>query len=79
MDIKWFYVNKNMYKSEYIMMQIYMVPQKFVEKYNFKEKAHNKYILARITEVIYGLPQEVRIAHYSLVNHLEPYGYLPAI
>ena len=55
-----------------------MIPQEFVDKYNLKEKAHNGYIYARVTEGMYGLPQAGRIAHDALLKNLEPYGYHPS-
>ena len=44
MDIKYFYLNKHMDRDKYIMIQLSMIPQEFVEKYNLAEKAHNGYI-----------------------------------
>ena len=32
MDVKYFYLNKNIDRVEYIMIQISMIPQKFVDK-----------------------------------------------
>ena len=45
-----------------------MIPQEFVEKCNLTEKAHNGYIYERVTKVMYGLPQSVRIAHDAMLN-----------
>ena len=59
------------------MIQISMIPQEFVDKYNLKDKAHNGYISARVTKGVHGLPQAGRISHDALVQHLEPYGYRP--
>ena len=50
-----------------------MMPQEFVEKYNFTEKSHNKYIYARVTKEMYGLPQAGWIAHDAMLKQLEPY------
>ena len=75
MDVKYFYLNNKMDKDEYIMIQLSMIPQELVEKYNLVEKSHNGYIYARKTNGRYGPPQAGRIAHDSLVKHLEPYGY----
>ena len=41
MDVKYFYLNDLMDRDEYIMIQISMIPQEFVEKYNLAEKSHN--------------------------------------
>ena len=74
MDVKCVYMNNMMDRAEYIMIQIAMIPQEFLEKYNLQEKSHNEYIYARLTKVMYGLPQEGCIAHDALVKHLKPYG-----
>ena len=59
------------------MIQIVMIPQEFFDKYNLQEKAHNGYIYARVTKVMYGLPQSGWISNDTLVKQLEPYGYHP--
>ena len=59
--------------SEYIMIQIFMIPQEFVYKYNLKYKAHNGYIFERITKGVCGLPPSGWISHDALVQNLEPY------
>ena len=66
-----------MYRAEYIMIQISMIPQEFVEKYNLKENTYNGYIFARVTKGMYGIPQAGKIAQDNLVKQLEPYGYRP--
>ena len=35
-DMKYFYLEKLMYGAEYIMIQIAMIPQEFVDKYNLQ-------------------------------------------
>ena len=40
MDVKYFHLNNMMDRAEYIMIQIAMIPQEFVDKYNLQEKAH---------------------------------------
>ena len=78
MDVKYFYLNKQMERAEYITIYISMIPQEFVDKYNLTEKSHNGYIFTRVTKGMYGLPQSVRIIHNVLVKHLNPYGYHPS-
>ena len=41
MDVKDLYLNNQMDRDEYIMIQISMIPQEFVEKYTLAEKSHN--------------------------------------
>ena len=57
MDGKYFYLNNCMDRTEYIMLQIFMIPQQFIDKYNIKNKVHNVYIFAQGTKGIYGLPK----------------------
>ena len=57
MDANDFYLNNLMNRSEYIMIQISIIPQKFIDTYNLKYKLHNLYILPRVTKGINGLPQ----------------------
>ena len=38
MDVKYFYLNNQMDRVEYIIIQILMIPQEFVDKYNLIEK-----------------------------------------
>ena len=64
-----------MYKDEYIMICISMIPQEFVDKYNLTEKSYTGYIYARVTKGIYVLPQAGRVEYDALVKYLESYGY----
>ena len=61
MDVKHFYLNNNMYRYKFIMTQLSMIPQEFVEKYNLSEKAHNGYIYTRVTKGMYGIPQQIHV------------------
>ena len=38
MDVKDLYLNNHMYRDEYIIIQLSMITQEFVEKYNLAEK-----------------------------------------
>ena len=78
MNVKYFYLNNMINGEEYIMIQIAMIPQEFVDKSNLQEKLHNGYIYARVTKGMYGIPQAGRIAHDSLLKHLYTYGYHPS-
>ena len=57
MGVKGFYLNNQMDRDKYIMIQLSMIPKEFVEKYNLAEKSHNGYIYARVTKGMYRLPQ----------------------
>ena len=73
MNVKYFYLNINMDRVEYINIQTSMIPQAFADKYNLKGKAHNGYIFAWVTKGLYELPQAGRISYDALVQHLELY------
>ena len=70
MEAKEFYLNSQIDRVEYIMIKISMIPQKYVDKYNLTEKAHNGYIFVRVTKGMYVLPQAGWISHDALVKHL---------
>ena len=57
------------------MIQISMIPQEFVDKYNLTEKANNGCIFERVAKGMYGLQQTGRISHDALVKNLDPYVY----
>ena len=78
MDVKYLYLNNQMYRAEYIMIHISMIPQQFIDKYNLKYKTHNGNAFAQVTKGVYGLPKSGIISHGSLVQHLEPYGCCPS-
>ena len=77
MDVKYFHLSNQMERDLYIMIQISMIAQAFVDKYNLTEKAHNGYINARVTKVMYGLPKSGWISHDALVKNLDLYVYHP--
>ena len=72
MDMKDFYLNNIMSRAEYIMIQISLIPQECVDKYNLKKEI-NEYIFVRVNKGVYGLLQDGRIAHGGLEKHMEPY------
>ena len=77
-DVKYFHLNNQMGRSEYIVIQISIIPQEFVDKYNLKGKVHNGYIFTLVTKGMYVLPQAGRIVHDAIAKRLETYGYRPS-
>ena len=73
-----YHLNNQMERDKYIMIQLSMIPQKFVEKCNLAAKAHNGYIHARVTKRMYELPPVERIAHDVLLKQLDLYVYHPS-
>ena len=55
MDVKDFYLNNQIVRSEYILIQPSVIPQAFLDKYKLKYKVHNGYIFARVTKGVYGI------------------------
>ena len=64
-------------RVEYIMIQISMILEDLLDKYNLKGKAQNVYIFTQVIKGVYVIPQAGRISHDSLLKHLELYGYGP--
>ena len=70
MEIKYFYLDNQMDRDKYIMIQLSMIPQEFVENSNLPEKSHNGYMYSRVTKGMYGLPQVGQTEHDALLKHL---------
>ena len=60
MNVKDFYLENQMERDEVIMIQMSMIPQELVEKYNLTEKSHNGYIYANATKGMYVPPKQDR-------------------
>ena len=43
MDVNFLNLNNHMNREEYIIIQISMIPQEFIDKYNLKDKVDNRY------------------------------------
>ena len=79
MDVKHVYLNNCMDRVEYIIIQISMIPQEFINEYDPKRKLHNRYIFLQVTKIMYGLQKAGQISHDALVKHLAHYGYQTSI
>ena len=77
MNVYYFHLNNQIYRVECIMLQIKIIQQEFLDKLNLKGKTYNGYISSQVPKGMYVLPQAGKIAHDSVVQHLEPYGYRP--
>ena len=76
-DVKNFYLNNTMKKAEYIKIDLKITPQEIIDKYNLLNKKCDGYIYVIIEKGIYDLLQAGIIAHESLKENLQPYGYAP--
>ena len=45
-------------RAEYIMVQISIIPQEFVDKYNLTKKSHNGYIFVQVTKGVMESPNQ---------------------
>ena len=45
-----------------------LIPEEIVSQYVLNDIEHNGYIYAEISKVMYGLPQDRRIANYYIKN-----------
>ena len=75
-DIKDFYLNSKLEDYEYMKIHKSLLPQEFIDLYNLQSLIReDDFLYIEIRRGIYGLPQEGRLAHDELVQHLSPYGY----
>ena len=59
---------------------ISIIPQKIIDKYNLLSIVENHgFVCVKIVKGMYGLKQAGIIAHKSLIHHLSPFGYHPAL
>lgn len=56
-------------------MPINLIPPKFQETYNLKEKAKTSFVYIEINKRMYDLPQARILANKLLENHLAKFGY----
>lgn len=79
-DIKDFYLNTPMERSEYMWVPRAMLPDEVMDAYGLHEmiNPNNGSVLVEIQRGMYGLPQAGRLAWEKLVKVLAPYGYKPA-
>ena len=62
---------------EYMQLTFDIIPQEIINGYNLTEILHNGKFYIDIRKGIYRLPQDGRIAHDWLKNHLEKHIYQP--
>ena len=74
-DIRNFYLNTPMERSEYMRLPITVIPQEIIDAYNLLPLLHNGYIYMEIQKGMYGLPQAGILANNLLTERLAPHGY----
>jgi hypothetical protein len=74
-DLKDFYLNTEMERSEYMKLTRKQVPQSIIDKYQLEHLFVNNSIMVEIMKGIYGLPQAGKLAQDRLIKHLEANDY----
>ena len=76
LDIKDFYLNTPMQRTEYMKLKIADIPQEIIEQYDLMSLIkQDGYIYCEILKGMYGLPQAGLIAQELLAKRLGEYGY----
>ena len=75
-DIKNFYLNTPMERSEYLRLKLDNFPDDVIEHYNLREIVDDKgYVITRVDKGMYGLPHAGIIAQQLLEKRLGDEGY----
>jgi hypothetical protein len=75
LDIKDFYLNTPMERTEYMRINISDIPQPIVDHYKLTTLVHKGHVYVAILKGMYGLPQAGRLANDQLIQHLNANGY----
>jgi hypothetical protein len=84
-DLKNFYLNTPMDRSEYIRLKFNLIPAEIVDKYNLREYEEDRWIYLRIDLGMYGFPQAGILANKLLAKRsakailtcMAPHHHLP--
>jgi hypothetical protein len=76
LDIKDFYLNTHLPRSEYLRISLKFLSDAILTKYNLRKFMHNGSILFEVTKSMYGLPHAGRISQDGLIERLASHGYL---
>ena len=74
-DLKHFYLQTPMERSEYVRIKFSDVPQEFIKEYKLIEAVQNGWIYFEIFCSCCGLPQSGGLVNDLLRTHLEKAGY----
>ena len=75
-DIKNFYLDTPMDRSEYSRIKLSVITQEIIDEYNLLDYEHNRLIYFEIVRGYYGLPQSGRLANDMLCKRLNKEGFL---
>lgn len=74
-DIKDYYLNTPLSRSEYIRIPLKLIPDDIIASYSLTPYISNNSILFEIKKGMYGLPQAGLLAQQQLIPHLAKHGY----
>lgn len=77
-DVKNFYLETPMERSEFVKIKIEDIPQEFIDEYDLLQFAHNGWVYFEIVRGCYGLPQSGKLANDLLRTRLNKAGYYEA-
>ncbi|KAL7486426.1 hypothetical protein ACHAW6_012025 [Cyclotella cf. meneghiniana] len=76
MDCKNFYLMTPMLRPEFMCLNMKLIPDEIVEKYNLHNKVDDQgWIYVRIEQGMHGLPQAGHLANKLLAKRLDKEGY----
>jgi hypothetical protein len=75
LDIKDFYLNTPMSRSEYMRIPVASIPTTIMSHYNLAAISHRGNVYVEINKGMYGLPQAGKLANDGLLVHLSAHGY----
>ena len=74
-DLKNFYLKTPLPTARYMRMQLDILPEEIIDKYNLRAIAHKGWIYIRIKRGMYGLPEAGILANKLLKERLSKSGY----
>ena len=77
-DIKDYFLNNVLPRSEYIMMPVKLIPEEIMDHHNLHDKVHSGFVYSEVNKGMCGLPQAGRVANDALLPRLAAKGYRPA-
>ena len=77
-DIKNFYLGTPLDRPKYVRIHLKDIPQEFITEYNLTTHARDGWVYIRIFKVVYGLPQDGKLANDLFRKRLNTKGYYEA-
>ena len=75
-DIKDFYLNNVLPRSEYVRIPVRTLPQAIIDTYKLEPMIADGYVYVEVTKGMYGLPQAGRVANDALLPRLAEAGFV---